>query len=146
MKKIILSILIILTFSCTTPSKNVATIESYADQNRAPAQVTGHVGQAKLIKSNSSQCNTLANLELKAAEALGEYRYKSQLNKETNSTIRTLHYAILDSADENFTHAVFDHACKTNIEAVNKAIEILTLDANSSLAQTAVLELLKLKN
>lgn len=91
------------------------------------------------------QCNKLANQELRAAEAVAEYRYNTKTSKEIDSNIRKAHRLILDSADSNFTKAVFDTKCATDLEAVNSALELLSLDIGSGLAQNAIFELLKIK-
>ncbi len=110
--------------------------------------IIGLVALSSFSAAAGIQCNELANQELKTAQAVGEFRYKEydHLSKDLNAKIRKLHRSLLDSADNNFTLAVFDTKCSTNKEAVDEAIKVFSSEIESELAQIALLELLKLKH
>lgn len=96
----------------------------------------------------SNQCNDLATLEFNAAKAINDYRYEafsSQL-EGAGAELKTFSSSLLESSTKNFTRAVFDVTCETEMSVVDQAVSTLSSQVRADdKAQKALLEVLKLK-
>ena len=75
----------------------------------------------------SSQCHELADLELANAKLVSSYRmtnYRS-LSKAQNKILKTITEDLLNSADDNYTSAVFDMTCSTDENAVAETLSYM---------------------
>jgi len=85
------------------------------------------IGILSLLSAHSfasNQCHNLANLELASAKLVSNYRmtnYRS-LSKAQNKKLKTITEDLLNSADDNYTSAVFDMTCSTDENAVGETL------------------------